>query len=133
MAYPDGWASFSVGVGYCMSLSTLALLSSRRVVKECAPSLITRTLARHERNRWGDLLLVQIAALVGAMAATSWDLRAIAGALTGATITVLVWVAVDPVGIGRGIRTVQARERRASLSRSAAIVLARGRYGSAEH
>ncbi len=133
MAYPDGWASFSVGAGYCMSFSIPALvLSTRRVAKERAPSLITRTLARHERNPWGDLLLVQIAALVGAIAATSWDLRAIAGALTGATITALVWAAVDPVGIGRGIRTVQARDRRASPSRSAAIVLARGRYRSAE-
>ncbi len=128
MAYPDGWASFAVGAGYSMAFSIPALsFSSRRVRKERATSLLTRRVARHERNLWGHFLYWELSGLVGAIAATAWDLIATSGVVVGALVTLLVWAAADPVATDAGVGAPQrAGSRRPPPGRDVVLV----RYGS---
>ena len=100
LSYPEKWARFGVGAGYAMILTIVILtFSSQRLKKEHAPSELLRRLARHERNPWGDALLVELSTLVGAIGAISQDLIAIVGTVIGGTGIMVLWAAVDPVGV----------------------------------
>lgn len=79
--------------------TTILLLSCRWIKKERGRSPIFKGLARHEGNPWGNVLLAELSALVGAIAAISLDLLAITGVVTGSVATALLWAAADPIAM----------------------------------